>query len=110
GMEIAHVMYSFSFTFEAVLYPCAVVHWFAKDGNRPDEDTRMWVVKPSFDTDHLLSVGIIHIDSIYCAAHLSQIYGAQLISCDLKHYDSYNAFRAFYVNKFANHHAFEIAS
>ncbi|KAG2339139.1 hypothetical protein BDR05DRAFT_977855 [Suillus weaverae] len=72
GMEIARVMCFFSLTFEAVSYPCAVVHWFDKADDRPDKDTGMWI--------------------------------------DLKHYDSYDAFRAFYINKFADHHAFEITS
>ncbi|KAG2151076.1 uncharacterized protein EDB93DRAFT_1240140 [Suillus bovinus] len=97
GMDIARVMCFFSFTFNAVSYPCAV-------------DTGMWIVTPSFDTDHSFSVGIIHIDSIYRAAHLIPVYGAQIISRDIKHHDSYDAFRAFYLNKFADHHAFEVAS
>ncbi|KAG2121976.1 hypothetical protein DEU56DRAFT_873692 [Suillus clintonianus] len=101
GMEVARIM--------CILYPCAVVRWFDKASDGPDEDTGMWIVKPSFDTDNSLFVGIIHIDSIYRAAHLVPIYGT-FISRDLKHYDSYDAFQAFYMNKFADHHAFEIAS
>ncbi|KAG2035411.1 hypothetical protein BDR03DRAFT_934906 [Suillus americanus] len=110
GMEVARIMYFFSYTFEGILYPCAVVRWFDKASDGPDEHTGMWIVKPSFDTDNSPFVGIIHIDSIYRAAHLVPIYGTQFISRDLKHYDSYDAFQAFYVNKFADHHAFEIAS
>ncbi|KAG2128044.1 uncharacterized protein EDB93DRAFT_1243604 [Suillus bovinus] len=110
GMDIARVMCFFSFTFNAVSYPCAVVRWFDKASDGPDQDTGMWIVTPSFDTDHSFSVGIIHIDSIYCAAHLIPVYGAQIISHDIKHHDSYDAFRAFYLNKFADHHAFEVAS
>ncbi|KAG2149100.1 uncharacterized protein EDB93DRAFT_1240422 [Suillus bovinus] len=91
-------------------YPCAVVRWFDKASDGPDQDTGMWIVTPSFDTDHSFSVGIIHIDSIYHAAHLIPVYGAQIISRDIKHHDSYDAFRAFYLNKFADHHAFEVAS
>ncbi|KAG2029774.1 hypothetical protein BDR03DRAFT_936783 [Suillus americanus] len=102
GMEVAHIM--------CILYPCAVVCWFNKASDGPDEDTGMWIVKPSFDTDNSPFVGIIHIDSIYHTVHLVPIYGTQFISRDLKHYDSYNAFQVFYVNKFADHHAFEIAS
>ncbi|KAG1752172.1 hypothetical protein EDB19DRAFT_1903559 [Suillus lakei] len=110
GMEVAHIMCFSSFTFEGILYPCAVVHWFDKASDGPDKDMGMWIVKPSFDTDNSLFVGIIHIDSIYCTAHLVPIYGTQFISRNLKHYDSYDAFQAFYVNKFADHHTFEIAS
>ncbi|KAG1753664.1 uncharacterized protein EDB91DRAFT_1234097 [Suillus paluster] len=110
GMEVARIMCFFSFTFEGISYPCAVVRWFDKASDGPDEDTGMWIVQPSFDTDNSPFVGIIHVDSIYRAAHLVPIYGTQFIPRDLKHYDSYDAFQAFYVNKFADHHAFEIAS
>ncbi|KAG2744474.1 hypothetical protein P692DRAFT_20760312 [Suillus brevipes Sb2] len=58
----------------------------------------------------ILSVGIIHIDSNCRAAHLIPIYGPQNVSGNLKHYNLYNVFQAFYVNKFADHHAFEITS
>ncbi|KAG1835972.1 hypothetical protein DFJ58DRAFT_719199 [Suillus subalutaceus] len=100
----------FTFTFEGHPYPCAVVRWFNKADDQPDEDTGMWIVTPSFDTDDSLSVGIIHIDTIYRATHLIPIYGPQNVSRNLKHYNSYDVFQAFYVNKFADHHAFEIAS
>ncbi|KAG2059112.1 hypothetical protein BDR06DRAFT_874747, partial [Suillus hirtellus] len=53
---------------------------------------------------------IIHIDSIYRATHLIPIYGIHAILQDLKHYDLYDALQAFYVNRFADHHVFEIAS
>ncbi|KAG2108355.1 uncharacterized protein F5147DRAFT_773568 [Suillus discolor] len=110
GMDIACVMCFFSFIFEEVSYPCAVVRWFDKADDGPDEDTGMWIIKPSYDDGHSPSIAIIHVDSIYWAAHLILIYGTHAIPRDLKHYDSYDAFRAFYVNKFADHHAFEIAS
>jgi hypothetical protein len=54
-------------------------------------------------------MSIIHIDSIYHAAHLIPVYGTQFVSHDPKYYQSYDSFRAYYVNKYADHHAFEIA-
>ncbi|KAG1884298.1 hypothetical protein F4604DRAFT_1878722 [Suillus subluteus] len=92
GMDIARVICFFSFMFEAVLYPCAVVHWFNKVNDRPDEDTGMWIVQPSYDIAHLPSIGIVHVDSIYRTAHLIPIYGTHAIPYDLKYYDSYDAF------------------
>jgi len=109
-MDIARILCFFSFTFETVLFSCAVIHWFDKTTDKPDEDTGMWTVKPSFNADRSSVFGIIHIDSIYRAAHLIPIYGTQTIPRELKHYNSYDAFRTFYVNRFADHHAFEIAS
>ncbi|KAG1830978.1 hypothetical protein DFJ58DRAFT_719599 [Suillus subalutaceus] len=96
--DAARVMCFFSLTFEAVSYPCAVVCWFDKADDRPDEDTGMWILESS--------TLILFI----AAAHLIPIYGTHTIPQDLKHYDSYDAFKAFYINKFADHHAFEIAS
>ncbi|KAG1802868.1 uncharacterized protein HD556DRAFT_1437932 [Suillus plorans] len=92
GMDIARVMCFFSFIFEEVSYPCAVVRWFDKADNGPDEDTGMWIVKPLYDDGHSPSIAIIHVDSIYRAAHLIPIYGTHAIPRDLKHYDSYDAF------------------
>ncbi|KAG1720956.1 uncharacterized protein EDB91DRAFT_1240357 [Suillus paluster] len=77
-----------------ISYPCAVVRWFDKASEPgPTKTQGCGSSSPSFDTDNSPFVGIIHF-----------------IPRDLKHYDSYDAFQAFYVNKFADHHAFEIAS
>ncbi|KAG1896771.1 uncharacterized protein F5891DRAFT_958172, partial [Suillus fuscotomentosus] len=92
GMDIARVMCFFSFMFEEDFYSCAVVHWFDKVNDGPNEDTGMWIVQPSYDVGHSWSVGIIHVESIYHAAHLIPIYGTHAIPQDLKHYDSYDAF------------------
>ncbi|KAF9224800.1 hypothetical protein BS17DRAFT_702025, partial [Gyrodon lividus] len=90
-------------------YPCAVIQWFNKIRNSSDEDTGMWVVHPAFQPNHSPSTAIIHIDSMYRAAHLIPIYGTREIHHDIKHYHSYDAFRAFYIKKYADRHAFEIA-
>ncbi|KAG2080026.1 uncharacterized protein F5147DRAFT_749411 [Suillus discolor] len=84
GMDIAHVM-KFS-------YPCTVVRWFDKADDGPDEDTGMWIVKPSYDDGHSPSTAIIHVDSIYQAAHLIQSMECMPSHGTLKHYDSYDAF------------------
>ncbi|KAG1782102.1 hypothetical protein EV702DRAFT_1177148 [Suillus placidus] len=93
GLQIAPALCFFSFKYKWVLYECAIVHWFDVIGDAPDEDTGMWVVQPSFD-GHSPNILVIHIDAIYRTAHLLPIY---------------DKFRTFYVNKFADHHAFEIA-
>ncbi|KAG1787529.1 uncharacterized protein HD556DRAFT_1434418 [Suillus plorans] len=85
------------------------IWWFDTVGDSPDEDTGMWIVQPAYRANHSPHMSIIHIDSIYCAAHLIPVYGAQFVSHDLKYYQSYDSFRAYYVNKYADHHAFEIA-
>ncbi|KAF8553111.1 hypothetical protein OG21DRAFT_1414849, partial [Imleria badia] len=50
------------------------------------------------------------IDTIYRAAHLIPVYGKHFVPPFLHPMQSYDSFRLFYVNKFADHHSFEIAS
>ncbi|KIK75310.1 hypothetical protein PAXRUDRAFT_173213 [Paxillus rubicundulus Ve08.2h10] len=106
---IAHVLMFFSFTFKGVLYPCAAIQWFNKIGDSPDEDTRMWMVHPAFLPNHSPHTTVIHSDTVYCAAHLVPIHSSKEIPCNIKPYHLYDAFRAFYVNKYADYHTFEIA-
>lgn len=69
----------------------------------------MWIVRPGFGADSAPGYAVIHIDSIYRAAHLIPMYGVQFVPRELKFYHSYDTFQAYYVNKYADHHAFEIA-
>ncbi|KAG2159512.1 uncharacterized protein EDB93DRAFT_1075068 [Suillus bovinus] len=108
GLAVVCVLCFFSFKDKWVLYECAVVHWFNVIGDAPDEDMGMWVVQPSFN-DHSPDISVIHIDTIYHAAHLLPIYSTDPIPHHLKFYHSLDHFCAFYVNKFADHHAFKIA-
>ncbi|KAG2046349.1 hypothetical protein BDR06DRAFT_985622 [Suillus hirtellus] len=103
GLDVAHVLCFFSFFFRGSTFPCAVIHWFDTVGDPTDEDTGLWVVHPGFAPNHSPNISIIHIDSIYCAAHLIPVYGTHFF-----HY-SYDSFRFYYVNKYADHHAFKIA-
>ncbi|KAF8127961.1 hypothetical protein EV363DRAFT_1400845 [Boletus edulis] len=109
-LSIACVFAFFSFKFRGALYQCAVIWWFDKIDDGPDEDTGMWMVQPSYLPNHSPRYAIVDIKSIYRAAHLIPIYGKHFIRTDLTPHDSYDAFRAFYVNKYGDHHAFEIAS
>jgi hypothetical protein len=106
GLEVVHVLAFFSFYFKGIYYPCAAVHWFDRVGDEPDEDTGMWLVRPQFDHQHQRGISIIHIDSIYRAAHLIPVYGKHIIPSHLRPHHSYDSFRLFYVNRFADHHAF----
>ncbi|KAG1722022.1 hypothetical protein EDD22DRAFT_790503 [Suillus occidentalis] len=109
GLEVARVCAFFSFQYRGEVYPCAVVHWFDKISDAADEDTGMWVVRPGEGANNTAEHAIIHIDAIYRAAHLIPMYGTEFLPQELKFYHSYDAFRAYYVNKYADHHAFEIA-
>ncbi|KAG1882265.1 hypothetical protein F4604DRAFT_1879625 [Suillus subluteus] len=109
GLEVARVICFFSFNHNWEVYPCALIHWFEKIGDDPDENTGMWMVAPSFHEDGSKNIAVIHIETIFRAAHLIPIYGSKYIPHTLKFYHSLDTFHSFYVNKYADHHAFEIA-
>ncbi|KAH9963681.1 hypothetical protein BJV74DRAFT_786692, partial [Russula compacta] len=70
--------------------------------------TGMWVVKPSMTTARQPKFAIIHINSIFRAAHLIPVFVAapQLPPQEIHPHCSYDYFHLFYINKFADHHAF----
>ncbi|KAG2343163.1 hypothetical protein BDR05DRAFT_884725 [Suillus weaverae] len=70
----------------------------------------MWIVCPSVHDDGTPNFAVIHIETVYHAAHLIPVYGPDFIADNIEHFHSYDAFHSFYVNRYADHHAFEIAS
>ncbi|KAI6005408.1 hypothetical protein EDC04DRAFT_2871760 [Pisolithus marmoratus] len=108
--SIVCIVAFFSFNYKGVTYPCAAIHWFDIIGNEPDDDMGMWMVCPSHQANNSPLFDVIHLDTIYCVAHLIPIYGTCFISPDIKSHNSYDAFCAFYVNKYADHHTFETAT
>ena len=65
-----------------------------------DKNTGMWVVEPDILDDRRPQTAVIHLDTIVHLAHLLPIYEEER---------ALDTFSEFYVNKFADHHAFEIA-
>jgi hypothetical protein len=106
GLEVAQVQLFFSFSHDGVEYPCALVRWFSRVGDLPDDCTGMWVVERD---DAECPPSIIHLDSVVRAAHLLPVFGPGRVSRTLSFTDTLDTFTRFYVNKFADHHAFEIA-
>ncbi|KAJ6554136.1 hypothetical protein B0H10DRAFT_2348753 [Mycena sp. CBHHK59/15] len=81
GLHAARVRLLFRFKFRGVDYPCALVHWFSAVGKI-----------------HVLTqpgLAVVHIDCLLRGGHLIGVAG--------------KTFEAFYVNKYADHHAHEIA-
>jgi hypothetical protein len=109
GLDIARVHLLFSFKYDDKTYPCALVRWYSRVGDEPDEDTGMWIVEPDFNDDGSPSEAVIHLDCILRAALLIGVYGDRFVVRTLTLHDSLDSFDSFYVNKFADHHAFEIA-
>jgi hypothetical protein len=110
GLEVARVLAFFSFVFNDEEYQCALVHWFYRIDSEPDQDSGMWNVEPEFNFDEHPHVTILHVDSIYRSAHLVPVYRTnRYISRTISMHDTLDTFKQFYVNKFVDHHAFEIA-
>ncbi|KAF9219978.1 hypothetical protein BS17DRAFT_716002, partial [Gyrodon lividus] len=106
GMDVVCVLGFFSFVLHGEQFPCAVVCWLIRS-EEPDEDTGMWIVCPGFNIHHQPNISIIHLNTIYCFAHLIPIYRTQEI------FNLINPIMFFVLTmsiKFADHHAFEIAS
>ncbi|KAF8805624.1 hypothetical protein BYT27DRAFT_7224752 [Phlegmacium glaucopus] len=109
GLDVARVRLFFSFSHDGIEYPCALVHWFSCVSDLPDNHTGMWVVEPdTLDTGEN-HTAIIHLDTIVRASHLIPVFGLQHISRTLSFTDTLDTFTSFYVNKYVDHHAFEIA-
>ncbi|KAK7681444.1 hypothetical protein QCA50_015536 [Cerrena zonata] len=109
GLHIGRVKLFFSFFRDGVCFPCALIEWFEVIGSEADELTGMWVVEPEFSMTGERECAVVHIDSLVRAAHLIPRYGSEFIPSNFDHFDSLDAFRAYYVNKFIDHHAHEIA-
>ncbi|KAI0364600.1 hypothetical protein BV20DRAFT_955911, partial [Pilatotrama ljubarskyi] len=108
GMEVARVRLFFSFKYGARRYPCAAVHWYRRKDEHVDQDTGMWIVEPSFISGRRPLISVLHLDTIVRAAHLIGVSLGESVSEDLQSRDALDTFASFYVNKFVDHHAFEL--
>lgn len=106
GMAVVRVRLFFSVEYEGVHYPCALVEWFKRI--RCDPLTGMWIVRPDC-TRGSRDKSVVHLDSFLRGAHLIPVYDKLRLPLNFKHSYSLDAFKAYYVNKYIDHHAYEIA-
>jgi hypothetical protein len=106
GMAIGRARLLFSFKFREIVLPCALVDWFVSY-KEPDDVTGMWVVQPEFQGNGHRMSAIIHLDCVARAAHLLPVYGSTFLPEDLHFSDSLDAFRAYFVNPYIDHHSHE---
>ncbi|KAJ7714662.1 hypothetical protein B0H16DRAFT_1807649 [Mycena metata] len=110
GLHAARVRMFFRFKYRGKDYPCALIHWFSVKGERPCPETGMWVVTPDSVRGGGPSLAVVHLDCLLRGAHLIGVAGRDFIPIHQFDFsDSLDAFKAFYVNKYADHHAHEIA-
>ncbi len=105
GMMVVRIHLFFSFTFEEKHYPCALVEWFVKWGQHPDQATGMWKVEHDERRNGERVFSVIHLDTILRAAHLIPDFGARPVPLNFDHRYSLDCFDMFYVNKYADHHS-----
>ncbi len=70
GLEVAQIFLFFSFVHKVSYFPCVLVQWFSIIGDEPDDETGLWMVEPNIHQDGQPHLAIIHLDTIYRAAHL----------------------------------------
>jgi hypothetical protein len=75
----------------------------------PNDNTGMWVIEPDILDDGTKFTSIIHLDTVVRAALLLPVFGQDFVSRTLTLLDTLDEFSSFYVNKYADHHSFEIA-
>ena len=111
GLEVARVFLFFSFMHQDISYPCALVQWFSVIGDEPEDETGLWMVEPDVNEDGQPKLAVIHLETIFCAAHLVPAYCTpNFVRRSLSMHETLDEFKTFYVNKFVDHNAFEIAS
>ncbi|KAJ7862335.1 hypothetical protein B0H14DRAFT_3613333, partial [Mycena olivaceomarginata] len=99
-LHAARVRMLFRFKYRGIDYPCALIHWFTARGDQPCPETGMWIP----------SLAVVHLDCLLRGAHLIGVAGRDFIPIhNFGFSDSLDAYKAFYVNKYADHHAHEIA-
>ena len=110
GLSVARLHILFSFMKSNTRHDVALIQWYSYIGDSPDEDMGMWVVEKEKRNDGLPIINLIYIDAIVRSCHLLPIYGRGMVPRQVTHMTSLDCFQAYYVNKFADHHSFELLS
>ncbi|KAJ3568913.1 hypothetical protein NP233_g5391 [Leucocoprinus birnbaumii] len=110
GLLVARVYLFFDFFHSGKRYECALVHWFSTFGEGPCEETGLWRVTPDFAGGQPV-LEVIDLDTVLRGAHLIGVSGSSRLPKDPKFtkWCSLDSFKMFYVNKYVDHHAHEIA-
>ena len=90
-------------------YKAALVDWFLQVMEQPDNLTGMWIVAPEEDRWGQHIHAVVSLDTILRPAHLIPVYGDAMVPIDFRFTDCLDAFRAYYVNKYIDHHSHTIA-
>ncbi|KAL7278386.1 LOW QUALITY PROTEIN: hypothetical protein ACG7TL_008366 [Trametes sanguinea] len=108
GMDVARLRLLFAFRYRGRHFDCAVVHWYKRISNAVDSDTGMWIVEPSFLRGRMPLLSVVHLNTVVRAAHLIGAMVGQRVPDGVEGYNALDKLKTFYVNKYADHHAFEL--
>ncbi|EIW80446.1 hypothetical protein CONPUDRAFT_57092 [Coniophora puteana RWD-64-598 SS2] len=108
AMDVVRVLAFFKFSHQGVTYECAVVHWYQYYSNERDDVTGMYIVQPKHNADGSRDISVVDVNSMVRACHLLPVFGKDFISEDMSCHQSYDSFDGYYINRFIDHHAFEL--
>ena len=109
GLLVACIYLFCRFLHCNINYPCTLVHWFSTS-NKPDASTGLWVVQPESTHWRARHMSIIHLNTIICGAHLLLQFPSDTpVYQKINYMNTLDLYASFYVNKFIDHHTFEIA-
>lgn len=106
GTSVARVIRFFSLVYGNTKHSCAFVEWYDYIGTHTDGSTGMWKVKR---TKRYI---VVNTDTIIRAVHLIPVYGSAFMPdrSKLSPHESLDHFHQFFVNKYVDHHSYEILS
>ena len=105
GLLVARVCLLFTFYYDQKRFWCALVEWFLQVTDEPDDVTGMWIVAPEEDQQGRRVRNVVALDTILRPAHLIALYGENMVPVNFHFADTLDAFHAYYVNKYIDHHA-----
>ncbi|KAN0138098.1 hypothetical protein V8E53_003987 [Lactarius tabidus] len=108
GMSVGRVRAFLSFSYNDTTYPCALIDRFKCIGRGPEHVSGMWKVRPERVGGALPVQSVVHIDTILHNVHLIPVFGEGSIPHRLHYSKSLDIFSSYYVNKYADHHSFEV--
>ncbi|KAF9039653.1 hypothetical protein BDZ89DRAFT_1035280 [Hymenopellis radicata] len=98
GLDVMQIMLLLSLKHGGVEYPCALVYWFKKTADRPDDVTGMWVVEPDYHRRRPM-LTVVHLDAILRGSHLIPVYGPQPVPVGLHYSNTLNCFDFYYQDR-----------
>ena len=98
----------FSFALGEEVFECALIHEFWKSFTDPDPDNGMWIFEPDYNNNQYRIMSVVHVNSIIRAVHLLPVFKDETpIPREVNFTNTLDAFKAFYLNKYIDYHAFE---